>query len=214
MLIWQAFSLLTELMIDYGTDSKCAPERAVFLSGRDEIWIQLRESQRICFLHSVVLLWPFVIFQVLYLAMKSHLLWEILLQILGSKFNEFDHTSGPGALFFIAYVQCWNKWTAHHSCAVLYLFKRFWLECSEILTQNQFHIFHIPIWMRWCVCWAGNIAFQYQIANTSKLTAGYSLVSCNPWIKIIHLFVCWHGFMWLRQFLSLGLFVMSCLKIK
>lgn len=102
--------------------------------------------------------------------------------------------------------------TAVPSCK--YLFKRFWLECSEILTQNQFHIFHIPIWMRWCVCWAGNIAFQYQIANTSKLTAGYSLVSCNPWIKIIHLFVCWHGFMWLRQFLSLGLFVMSCLKIK
>lgn len=41
-----SFSQLTELMIDYGTDSKCAPKRAVLLSGRGEIWIQLEENPK------------------------------------------------------------------------------------------------------------------------------------------------------------------------
>lgn len=82
-------------MIDYGTDSKCAPERAVFLSGRDEIWIQLEENPRTVFstLGSYYgHLWFF----------KSYILLRSLMYvIINSHFYKFDLISCSGAFFFL-----------------------------------------------------------------------------------------------------------------
>lgn len=64
-------------MIDDGTDSKCAPERAVFLSGRDEIWIQLEENPRTVFSTLGSYYSHLWLFKSCYLAKKSHMLCRL-----------------------------------------------------------------------------------------------------------------------------------------
>lgn len=120
---------LTELMIDYGTDSKCAPERAAFLSGRDAIWIQLEETvfstPGSYYAHSWFLKSYIFLRRLMYVIIHSHLYKfdSVLVQM--HCFSPHLFSAGTNA---------------HHTSAVsscTCLFKRFGSECARFLHRNS-----------------------------------------------------------------------------